>query len=818
MGRFGISGSVRWQGRHHRLLWSGLCALALAACGGGSEDEDVAVAPQQEDRRATAAAFFPPGAIPTDAHLRGMWSPVYSWPLIALHAVLMPDGSVLSYGTTTTGKQTGYFHYDVWDGTSAPNAGHLTLPNQTGTDLFCNAQLVLPQAGSKVLMAGGDNFVNGFTTNTGNPNTNIFDRANNSLTLGPNMFRPRWYATLTTMPNGDTFIQGGRDGADRSEVRTTGGTFRLLSNVDTSTLDWYYPRNYVAPDGRVFGYDTFGRMFYINVAGTGTLSLLGTIPANYRGQDATSAMFLPGKILHFGGASNGAIVIDINSGTPSISTTQSLSSQRRWATATLLPNGRVLATGGSEVYNEEIGVNNSAEIWNPSTGQWSVGASGQVPRLYHSNALLMPDGSVLVPGGGAPGPRLNLNTEVYYPPYLFAAGGVRATRPAISSVPGTVDLGKTATVTVNSSKAISRVTLLKTGSVTHSFNMDQRFLELPFTTSGSTLTVQMPTKGTDAPPGYYMLFVIDSAGVPSEAKFVRMTVGGTGGGLSGSYYNNLTLAGNPVFTRNEAIDFNWGNTSPGAGVPTDRWSVRWSGSVKAPSSGSYKFQTLSDDGVRLWVNNALVIDDWNNHGPTTRTSASINLTAGQSYAIKLEYYDNLGGAQVALRWQAPGTSTAVPIPISALEPGAPPPSGSGTGLAASYFSNATLTGTPVMGRTEAVNFAWGTASPGSGVPVDRFSVRWEGTVNAPSGGSYQFQTLSDDGVRLWVNGVQLINNWTNHGPTTNTSAAISLTAGQRYAIRLEYYENVGGATIQMNWKPPGASAYAAVPANQLFPN
>ncbi|RZU00951.1 galactose oxidase-like domain-containing protein [Rivibacter subsaxonicus] len=508
-------------------------ALLLGGCGGGGGGEIVAPPPvlpppqPQEPPPAPPPTFFPPGPIPADAHLGGMWSPVYSWPLIGMHAVLMPDGSVLTYGSNTVGKQTGKFDYDVWvAGSSAPDAGHLTLPNTTPTDIFCNAQLVLPQAGSKVLMAGGDNFVNGFTTNTGNPNTNIFDRADNSLTLGPDMYRPRWYATLTTMPNGDTYIQGGRDGTDRPEVRTVDGAFRLLSDVDTSTLDFYYPRNYVAPDGRVFGYDTFGRMYYVNPEGRGSMVLLDTIPVANRGQDATSAMFLPGQILQFGGESNGAIVIDINGATPTITPTQALSSQRRWATATLLPNGRVLATGGSEVYNELIGVNNSAEIWDPSTGQWSVGASGQVPRLYHSSALLMPDGSVLVPGGGAPGPARNLNTEVYYPPYLFAAGGVRATRPAISSALGTVDLGKTVTVTVNSSKAISRVTLLKTGSVTHSFNMDQRFLELPFTTSGSTLTAQMPSRGVDAPPGYYMLFVIDSAGVPSEAKFLRMTVAG----------------------------------------------------------------------------------------------------------------------------------------------------------------------------------------------------------------------------------------------------------------------------------------------------
>ena len=138
-----------------------------------------------------------------------------------------------------------------------------------------------------------------------------------------------------------------------------------------------YPRNFIAPDGRVFGYDSNGRMYYVNPTGTGTITNVGQFASTYRGSDASAAMFRPGRILQFGGNSNGALVIDINGGTPVVTPTQSMSSQRRLVNATILPNGQVLATGGSQVYNELTGVNNSAEIWDPTSGTWTRGPDGQ---------------------------------------------------------------------------------------------------------------------------------------------------------------------------------------------------------------------------------------------------------------------------------------------------------------------------------------------------------------------------------------------------------------------------------------------------------
>jgi hypothetical protein len=469
-----------------------------------------------------------PTAEAADNVVGGWLSPKKNnWPLIPIHAALTPDGRVLTYGTDGAGTQTGYFIYDVWDPSAGLSKGHITLDNRTLTDIFCSAQVILPDSG-RIFIAGGDNWPRPTTNEAGtkgNNNTNLYSYSDDTLTRGPNMKRARWYASTTVLPNGEVYVQGGLGGADRPEVRSAGGGFRLLTNVNTSALDWWYPRNFVAPDGRIFGFAAGGSMYYINPAGTGSRTAAGQFSSTYAGRTSSAAMFRPGQILQFGGNSNGAIVIDIRGAAPLVTPTQTMSTQRQWVSATVLADGRVLATGGSAVANQLSGVNNRAEIWDPATGRWTLGASGRRARLYHSGALLLPDASVLVHGGGAPGPLTNLHAEIYYPPYLYDAGGAFRPRPVISSAPATIDLGVDFSVVSNSTN-IRRVTLVKTGSVTHSVNMDQRFIELAFTQSSTTSFVRAPDTADEAPPGYYMLFVIDDVGVPSVAKIMRVNIAG----------------------------------------------------------------------------------------------------------------------------------------------------------------------------------------------------------------------------------------------------------------------------------------------------
>jgi YVTN family beta-propeller protein len=461
--------------------------------------------------------------LPANANsTQGAWSTLRSWPLIAVHAVLMPDGRVLTYGTSATGQQTAIFIYDVWDPSQGLDAGHTTLPNQTGVDIFCSSQVVLP-AGGQVFIAGGDNWTGTSTTNTGNSDSNVFNYGSNTLTKSSGMNRARWYSSSITLLNGETYIQGGAGGTDRPEIRGTDGAFRLLSGANTSAFDFMYARNFIAPNGQVFGFDSAGRMYYVNTSGNGLVTTAGQF-SGPTGSDASTAMYRPGKILHFGGNSRNALVIDITSGSPVVTQTQQVSTQRRLVNATILADGRVLATGGSLAWNEMTGVNYNAEIWNPTTGTWQVGPPESRARLYHSTAVLMPDASVLVAGGGAPGPQVNTNIQVYYPSYLYSAGGGFATRPVIEEAPGTVEIGETFDVEMGGSGAISRVVMIKTASVTHSWNMEQRFVELTYQQNGSSLRVQAPTRAADAPPGFYMLFAFNAAGTPAIAPILRVGV------------------------------------------------------------------------------------------------------------------------------------------------------------------------------------------------------------------------------------------------------------------------------------------------------
>jgi mono/diheme cytochrome c family protein len=148
----------------------------------------------------------------------------------------------------------------------------------------------------------------------------------------------------------------------------------------------------------------------------------------------------------------------------------------------------------------------------------------------------------------------------------------------------------------------------------------------------------------------------------------------------------------------------------------------------------------------------------------------------------------------------------------------PPPVG-GTGLQGAYFNNLTLSGSPVLTRTEAVDFGWSTRSPGTGVNKDSFSVRWTGFVQAPVAGKYKFQTAVNDGVRLRINGALVIDNWVDHSATSTTSsAAITLAAGTKYSVTMEYYDKADAAVARLRWKPPGQSSFVAVPAANLYPN
>ncbi len=261
--------------------------------------------------------------------------------------------------------------------------------------------------------------------------------------------------------------------------------------------------------------------------------------------------------------------------------------------------------------------------------------------------------------------------------------------------------------------------------------------------------------------------------------------GGASGPWSGQYFNNKNLSGTAALTRNEAdINFNWGAGSPAAGtIGADNFSARWTRQLYL-NAGRYQFAVTVDDGVRLWVNNQLLIDKWVDQNSVTHR-AEINLPTG-NIPVRLEYYESTGGARIQLSWaMISGGVTPAPGPWRA-----------------EYFNNTNLSGSPALVRDEGQpNLNWGYGSPAAGIiGQDFFSVRWSRTENFTAG-RYRFTVTTDDGSRLWVNNQLIINNWRNQ-PAQSFSAEINL-AGGSVPIRFEYYEADVLAEARLSWQYVG---------------
>lgn len=492
---------------------------------------------QNQPRRRSLAmlslvAVAASGLVSCEVRGPGSWSAVESWPIVAMHMALTPDGQVFTYGTGTDGQLGGASSvYDVWD----PDTGqHSTLNNPTSVDLFCSTLAPIPGTGD-VMTAGGDNGINAFSVATAA--TTLYSTSN-GLRSAPAMHRARWYGTGNTLPNGDILVEGGSEydiggpGVLTPEVYSPSTGWRELTGINSSYAygddqsRWWYPRSWVAPDGRMFGISG-SNMYYLDTTGNGSLIPAGTFPGDNIQGASTAVMYRPGKILQVGGggaadfldqqvpASKKATIVDINNGTPAITPAAPMNRGRHWATATVLPNGRVLVTGGSQYLNSLQGdVAYNPEVWDPDTDTWMELSAEDKPRLYHSTAMLLPDGRVLVAGGGSPGPVTNLNAQIFSPTYL------EGDRPTISAAPDTLTYGVDFTMTV--SDDVNRFTLVRAGSVTHSFNSGQRFMELSATGTGTTRTVTGPTNANLAPPGTYLLFALNRSGVPSVAKLIEI--------------------------------------------------------------------------------------------------------------------------------------------------------------------------------------------------------------------------------------------------------------------------------------------------------
>lgn len=337
------------------------------------------------------------------------------------------------------------------------------------------------------------------------------------------MQRGRWYPTATTMSQGEIVAISGKDQkgviVPVPEVWTNGVVRRLTTAGLTLP---YYPIAFLEPrEGRLFYAGEQQTTRFLDISGSGKWTTVGQ--RRFGTRDYGSAvMYDVGKVLYAGGGrtTNTAETIDLGSATPVWNWTGSMAQPRRHLTTTVLPTGEVLATSGTggTAFNDVTKIVRAAEMWNPKTGVWTTLSSAQTPRAYHSTALLLPDARVLVAGGGdATATPDQKNAELFSPPYLF-----RGTRPRISSAPGVVRYSTAFRVATPDAGSIARVSLIRLGSVTHGFDMNQRFQVLGFTRDATGLTMTVSTGRKRTPPGHYMLFVLNDAGVPSVAKILKV--------------------------------------------------------------------------------------------------------------------------------------------------------------------------------------------------------------------------------------------------------------------------------------------------------
>ena len=442
------------------------------------------------------------GAPPGGPSLTGQWSGPFTWPLVAVHMALTHTGEVLLLdGEPVHGGASA----QLWN----PTTNTFTPVPHGASNMFCGGHAAL--ADGRILVAGGH--INNFV---GTSDLNIFDPVTRAWTVLPAMAFPRWYPTVTTLPDGRALIISGN-----TTCKTCWATIPEIYDPVTNTVSQlpgasqtvpYYSFMFVLPNGLLVN------------AGASDPPAISTQTLDVANQSwalvnpsifaAWSAvMYLPGKVMKSG---SNTYVLDMTQPAPAWRQTAAKNVPRDlFSDLTILPDGTVLVTGG----NTAAGPVLDAEAWSPVTETWTKWAAMQVERSYHSTALLLPDGRVVTAGGGRnPGQADRLSAEIFSPPYLF-----KGARPTISSVSSTtIPYNSAFSIVTPDAASIAKVSLIRTGAVTHSFDENQRFLNLSFTQNAGSLDVQAPANANLAPPGYYMLFILNTNGVPSIARFVKL--------------------------------------------------------------------------------------------------------------------------------------------------------------------------------------------------------------------------------------------------------------------------------------------------------
>jgi len=534
-----------------------------------------------------------PAATPTlSPVLGGSWSEVRDWPLVAIHAALLPNGKVLAWDATpddsdddphTTDNYT--TRVTLWD---PSDDTHVETNNDTDSDLFCAGSAHLWDG--RLLFAGGDGGRAG--ANGPLPNTNVYEPSTNTWRRTVNMNAPRWYSSVAALGNGEMLTFGGTyDPVPIGEVFRFDRTWRPLDGLQTppgydaeGMGDYQWMQN--TPDGSVIVFGPQNLLAGIDARGSGRFDA-GPLRDDAGVRDYGSyAMFDVGKILVSGGGNSVDTAVVIDTATRQSTDTGRMNTGRRQHNLTILADGSVLVTGGNDDGSELVSTTGAVftpELWDPATGAFRELNPMNADRQYHSVALLLADGRVLSGGGGICGRCYEIgyeerNAAVFTPPYLYSGDASLAPRPALLDVPARADYGSRITVGTEAGSDIVRAHLIKLGSATHSQNQDQRLVPLVYSRSGDSLVLDLPRSRDVAPPGHYLLFIVDADGVPSTGAFLRL--------------------GQPLVEPGEAFV---GALEPGA----------WENLVMPVAAGSLSLTLTADAPVELYVSSA---------GPTRSTN------------------------------------------------------------------------------------------------------------------------------------------------------------------------------------------------------
>lgn len=471
-----------------------------------------------------------PSTFKLNPGIYGEWSDVIDWPHIAVHAGLLPNGKILSYDATPddfkpvldpVASPNNTTRASLWDIVSGV---HTDAANNTGNDMFCSGH---------TLMADGSYFVAGGTTgyNRAIDATNIFNFTDETWRSGPTLAYKRWYPAVTNLSNGDLIIAGG--GGTYPEVyNPETNSLRTLTGVTAGITAYAWPFIMQAPNGRVL-IAGGGRadLSFIDTDGVGSLTPSSSSTVNRN--RASFVVYDTGKMLVSGGARHKNSVSKIAMNTAEVQSASPMNLPRQDHNSLAMPDGTVMVIGGNQQgsFCGDESASYAPEVWNPVSDSWSLLAAQQMPRQYHSTALLLPDGRIWSGGQGyatVVSTQVALcsyqnNAEIFSPPYLFNSDGTPATRPIISSAPDAIEHLETFELDTPDVDDIASISLIRLSTATHATNFSQRFVPVSFALMDhNTLALEAPADPNVAPPGYYMLFLVNNQGTPSVSKIVKL--------------------------------------------------------------------------------------------------------------------------------------------------------------------------------------------------------------------------------------------------------------------------------------------------------